>query len=235
MIFLVGHCEYQVHSTILRATIAEWFLMTVLIKKYDCGNVGERVFERDLMRVSRAGSGDEYVATLRRIINAGLSENFWTNELPDSLKSGCFRSKQAYDASLVVLNARALFSKRLVGEALDSEYGSKSAVKRHCLFPELYLLGQGEKAWRERRVAANFAYAERPDDEVLGPQSPSEYFTPLFEMLSPKEQEEARFWHALPEGWEEMDYSDFLKKRSVLMAGVIRAAFEKLRAGATID
>ena len=32
-------------------------------------------------------------------------------------------------------------------------------------------------------------------------------------------------WHALPEGWEKMDYQSFLKKRRELMAAVIRDAY----------
>lgn len=35
--------------------------------------------------------------------------------------------------------------------------------------------------------------------------------------------------HALPEAWETMAYEDFLPRRRVLMADIIRRGFETLR------
>ncbi|MGH7583314.1 MAG: GmrSD restriction endonuclease domain-containing protein, partial [Gemmatimonadales bacterium] len=35
--------------------------------------------------------------------------------------------------------------------------------------------------------------------------------------------------HALPDGWEQMDYVTFLEERRKLMAGVTRRGFETLR------
>jgi len=40
-----------------------------------------------------------------------------------------------------------------------------------------------------------------------------------------------RFWHALPEGCEQMGYKDFLGCRRQCMAAVIRAGFLRLAAG----
>ena len=39
--------------------------------------------------------------------------------------------------------------------------------------------------------------------------------------------EEARTAHALPDTWWEMEYTEFLRQRRVLMAEVIRRAFER--------
>jgi len=35
--------------------------------------------------------------------------------------------------------------------------------------------------------------------------------------------------HALPDGWEQMDYPVFLEKRRNMMAAIIRRGFESLR------
>jgi hypothetical protein len=35
--------------------------------------------------------------------------------------------------------------------------------------------------------------------------------------------------HALPDGWEEMDYAQFLAARRGLMAGITRRGFETLQ------
>ena len=37
------------------------------------------------------------------------------------------------------------------------------------------------------------------------------------------------YWHALPVGWEQLEYPDFLAKRQQLIAKVIRDGFESLR------
>ena len=34
--------------------------------------------------------------------------------------------------------------------------------------------------------------------------------------------------HALPDGWEHMDYHDFLRQRRILMAKVIKRGYERL-------
>src|SRR5207249_3933153 len=60
---------------------------------------------------------------------------------------------------------------------------------------------------------------------------PAEYFAPLFKELNSEEQRTARFWHALPENWERMEYPLFLQARRKLIANVVKAAFEKLRTG----
>ena len=73
---------------------------------------------------------------------------------------------------------------------------------------------------------------EWPDNADISDRAPAEYFPPLFSDLSPGEQERAAFWHALPEGWYEMEYEPFLAERRLRIAQVVKAAFEKLRSGA---
>lgn len=80
---------------------------------------------------------------------------------------------------------------------------------------------------------ANLALIEWTDNELIGDRPPKEYMPRLRERLSPDELAEMNFWHALPDGWEDMDYHDFLEARRKLMALVIRRGFEKLREGGT--
>ena len=58
---------------------------------------------------------------------------------------------------------------------------------------------------------------------VLGPAAEIQHRQ---QWHSPEEQKEARFWHALPEGWEHMEYGEFLLARRILIAQVVRAAFD---------
>lgn len=42
------------------------------------------------------------------------------------------------------------------------------------------------------------------------------------------ELKDMRYWHALPDGWENMAYEDFLKARRQAIAQIIRDGFRKL-------
>ena len=232
LMYLVGHRDYELDRKALREAIAQWFFMTSLTGRYT-GNFESRV-EQDLRRIAEAKSGDEFVATLNGIIETTLTMDDWTIQLPSSLETSSAYGPAvfAYQASLVLLNARPLFSPLQLGELLDpSTHAPRSAVERHHLFPKAYLTRIGIDRTVQRNQIANYAFVEWPDNAKIGDSPPSEYFPPLFKELKPQEQKRARFWHALPEGWEQMEYRDFLQQRRVLIAKVVRAAFEKLRTG----
>ena len=75
---------------------------------------------------------------------------------------------------------------------------------------------------------ANFALVEWSDNIDISDQSPAEYAPKYSARFSEEELEQMRYWHALPEGWEHMDYQTFLAERRKLMAKVIRDGFERL-------
>ena len=232
LMYLIGHRDYGIDRKTLREAIAQWFFMTSLTGRYT-GNFESRV-EQDLRRVAEAKSSEDFMATLNGIIDTALTEDFWTIQLPSSLETSSAYGPTvfAYSASLVLLNARPLFSPLHLGELLDpSTHAPRSAVERHHLFPKAYLTRIGIDRTVQRNQIANYAFVEWPDNASIGDLPPSEYFPPLFEDLTRQQQKQARFWHALPEGWERMDYRDFLQRRRVLIAEVVRAALAKLRTG----
>ncbi len=232
LMYLIGHRDFGLDRRTLREAIAQWFFMTSLTGRYT-GNFESRV-EQDLRRVAEAKTGKEFVATLSGIIDTVLTQDYWTIQLPSSLETSSAYGPTvfAYHASLVLLNARPLFSPLHLGELLDpSTHAPRSAVERHHLFPKAYLTSIGINRTVQRNQIANYTFVEWPDNVNIGDSPPSEYFQPLFEQLTRPQQKQARFWHALPEGWEHMDYGDFLQQRRVLIADVVRAAFGKLRTG----
>jgi len=46
--------------------------------------------------------------------------------------------------------------------------------------------------------------------------------------LDDRERKRMYYWHALPEGWENMEYEDFLISRRKAIANVIRDGFDRL-------
>lgn len=232
LMYLVGKTDHGIGRRDLRELIAQWFFMTSLTGRYT-GNFESQV-EQDLRRVEEAETEDDFAKVLHSIIDTALTGDYWTIQLPSSLETSSAYGPTvfAYHASLVLLNARALFSPLHLGELLDpSAHAPRAAVERHHLFPKEYLKRIGFEKTVQRNQMANYAFVEWPDNAAIGDSPPAEYFPPLFAELYAKEQEEARFWHALPEGWETMQYEEFLPERRRLIADVVRAAFQKLRTG----
>jgi hypothetical protein len=54
--------------------------------------------------------------------------------------------------------------------------------------------------------------------------SPKDYLPKYFPRLS----KEMKYWHALPDGWENMEYSEFFRNRRKLLAQIIRKGYKKL-------
>lgn len=235
LVFLVGRCDYGIDYKTLRTAVARWFLMCVLTSRYT-GSPESQV-EKDLRRFAEATTGEQFLATVDQIIDSQLSNDFWNITLPDQLSwsGGYVPAMFAYYAALNLLGAKVLFSTMSVHELLDpTVVTKKKSIERHHLFPKGYLKSLGVTGTSRTNRIANYALVEWPDNAKIGHLAPSEYFPQLFEeRVAPHEVEQVRFWHALPEGWEHMDYDTFLEERQRRMAKVIRAGFECLSQGAS--
>jgi hypothetical protein len=106
--------------------------------------------------------------------------------------------------------------------------GTKSALEKHHLFPKGYLSKLGITDNRDRNQTANFAFIEWSDNIEILDASPMEYMKEKLASLPAADRQTVYKHHALPEGWESMDYFEFLKKRRVLMAQIIRKGFDQL-------
>lgn len=233
LVFLLGRCDYAIDYKTLRSATARWFTMCVLTSRYT--GSPETQVEKDIRRFSEAKDGEEFLAILDSVIASQLTNDYWELSLPDQLSwSGAnIPAMYAYFAALNVLGAKVLFSTLTVHELLDpSQGGKKKAIERHHLFPRAYLESQGIKGPARTNQVANYALVEWPDNIKVGAKAPVDYFPQLFsERVSAADEDKVRFWHALPHGWEEMDYDKFLVARRALMAKVIKAGFEKLTHG----
>jgi len=228
-LFLIGRRDYQVDHSTLRNVMARWYFMTALTSRYT--NSPESVMEQDLARLREVKDASAFVALLDRIIGSVFTQDYWSITLPFQMATSAVRTPPlfAYYAALNILGAKALFSKMHVADLLDpAAQATKSAVERHHLFPKGYLAKLGIAEVREVNQIANFALVEWRDNVGISDTPPSEYFPKLTADLDPQELARMRYWHALPEGWETMDYPTFLEARRKAMASVIRDGFERL-------
>ena len=229
--YLIGRRDYKMERRQLRGTIAQWFFMSSLTGRYT-GTFESRV-EQDLRRVAEAKSAKEFIHILEGIIDTALTDDYWSIQLPSALETSAAYGPTvfAYHASLVLLKATPLFSSLDLSDFFDPSMHAPRGIERHHLFPKAYLARIGIDQIVRRNQLANYAFIEWPDNASIGDSPPHEYFPVLFSELSPKAQRDARFWHALPENWENMDYGEFLQARRSLIAGVVQKAFNMLRSG----
>jgi hypothetical protein len=131
---------------------------------------------------------------------------------------------------LNILNAKVLFSTLHTRELFNPVANAKkNALERHHLFPKAYLAGIGISDDRDRNQQANFAFIEWSDNIEILDTSPAVYMKEQLGKIPADEKDGVYADHALPDGWEHMDYHDFLRQRRILMAKVIKRGYERLK------
>jgi hypothetical protein len=168
---------------------------------------------------------------LENIIKNELTNDFWNIALPNHLSSSSANSPSinAYYASLFILDAKGLFSKLKISDLLQEGLKSKkSALEKHHIFPKNYLKKSGINDTKEINQIANYALVEWSDNIKISDEEPTKYLPKYLERISEEDIKNMYYWHALPNGWENMDYKEFLEKRRSNIALVIKDAFNKL-------
>jgi hypothetical protein len=213
--------------------IARWIFATLLTARYSGSS--ETVFEQDLTRVARLpeGDGDGFVRALDDAMGETITGDYWTRTLVATLETqkGRAPAALAFRAAQVVLGTRALFSDQLLQNLLDPPaQGGRAASEAHHLFPEAWLHGRGIRERRRVNQVANLADVGWHDNNVIGGRGPADYVPRLRQKLGIGDDQWGRMCaeHALPVGWESMEYETFLGERRRRMAEIIRVAFRKL-------
>ena len=230
-LWLVGRRDFGVDLKRLRQVLARWFYMTSVTSRYTGSS--ETQMEADMARLRNLTTADEFVEELDRICRSELTNDFWEIRLPNDLERRSVRSPSlfSYYAALNVLDAKVLFSQMKVAELFDPTVkGKKAAMERHHLFPKAYLDSIGISDLGEVNQIANYALVEWSDNIQISDAAPVDYWSLYVSMMSGADLDQMMFWHALPEGWQEKQYRDFLVERRQKMAEVIRAGWEKLQA-----
>ena len=113
---------------------------------------------------------------------------------------------------------------------MDPSAGTATGVEAHHLFPRAHLKSQGITTTKRINQVANFAPTDSATNKVISDRPPKEYWPALAveRNITGEVLENQRFWHALPDGWESMEYDEFLDKRRRAMARVTEAGFRRL-------
>lgn len=230
ILWLIGKRDFSVPGPVLRAAIARWFFMAHTTGRYTSSP--ESQIESDLARLRPLIQGDAagFCSELDRVISANFTGDYWDITLPTRLETSSSRSPAlfAYWAALNLLDAQVLFSDQKIRDLMDPHTTAPRAIERHHLFPRKYLEGLGITATTQVNAIANMAFLDWPENAKIGAQGPADYWGPMTISLADDVVTRQRYWHALPQGWEQLSYSEFLEKRRQLIAHVIHDGYKTL-------
>ena len=231
ILWLVGRLDFGLDLRTLRGVIARWFFMAHTTGRYTGSQ--ETQLEADLSRLAKpneASGGQAFCEELDRIVRATLTSDYWGISLPNQLDTAAAKSPalSAYQAALNLLDAEALLSDMRIRDLMDPAVTAPRSLERHHLFPRKFLADKGVSETRRVNAIANMAYLDWPENATVGADDPAEYWPAMAARLDPDRLERQRYVHALPVGWEQLDYATFLERRRSLLAGVVRDGFNTL-------
>lgn len=232
ILYLLGRTELKFDETELRRLIAKWFFVTAMTGRFTSSP--ESKMEADLARLRDVTQQDEFRAFIDQVCGAITTNDYWQITLPTELATSSARSPSmfAYFASLTILDAKVLFSGQKVAELLDaSTREPRSPIERHHIFPRGYLDRNGKISTTQKNQIANYALVEWGDNTKISDTPPFEYVPAYEAKISKQDLERMYYWHALPDGWADMEYDAFLRERRERIAAVVRDAYGRFDEG----
>lgn len=229
-LWLIGRRDFGLDFRALRPVISRWFFMAHTTGRYTTSP--ESQVEADLTRLSGldTSSGQAFCAELDRIVRTNFTGDYWDITLPNRLDTSSPRSPalSAYWAALNLLDAELLFSDMKVKELLDPHITSPRSIERHHLFPKALLASRGFTNTRQVNAIANMAFVDWPENASISADDPMTYWPIMSEGMDAERRSRQVYWHALPVGWEQLEYQAFLERRRQLIARVSRDGFNRL-------
>ena len=229
VLYLIGKYDYKVPPFELNKVITKWIFMSTITGFYTGSTESE--VEKQFADLRGVTTAEGFVAYLESAIETRFTDDFFTYNLPSSLEGSSASSPSwfGYVSSLIVLGTPMLFSTSPLAQyfAIGAS-GKKGAIDKHHIFPKSYLTKIGYDNDRDRNQIANFTYLDYNTNIEIGDQAPSEYVAAFRERLGEEGYARTCRDNALPLGFESLEYPEFLAKRRVLMAGIVKKAYKRL-------
>lgn len=232
-LWLIGKYDFNLSTKALRPLIGRWFFMAQTTGRYTSSP--ESQLEADLGKIADLpiGDGTAFTEELDRIVSSNFTKDYWEISLPNRLDTSSARSPVlfAYLAALHLLDAEALFSNIRVRDLLDPTIAPPRSIERHHLFPKKYLASLNITGLRQVNAIANMAHLDWSENSEISASAPIEYWAKMTSSITPERLKRQQHLHALPMGWEQLDYSTFLERRRLLIGRIVREGFATLWGG----
>lgn len=232
VLWLIGRVEHEIPIDELREVVARWFFVAQLTGRYT--NSPETQIQDELTRLDQVIAPDPkaFVAELEAMMAAAVPPDWWSVTLIDNLVTSSVKSPVfvAYVAALNILDADVLLSNLRVRDWINPARRPMRGIEKHHLFPKNYLKKLKITATRRINQIANYAMVEWSDNNDISDDPPATYWPAEVRSKRLDGERLARqmSWHALPDGWTQMGFDDFLKARRALMAHIIHEGYKRL-------
>lgn len=229
VLYLIGRYSYKVPPMKLNQVITKWIFMATVTLFYTGSTESE--VEKQFADLRYVKDAEGFVSYLESVIETRFTDDYFAYTLPSSLEGSSANSPAwfGYVASLIVLGTPMLFSTAPLSQHfVVGSNGGKSSIDKHHIFPKNYLAQIGYDNDRDRNQIANFTYLDYNTNIDIGDKAPAEYVGEYRQKLGEEGYALTCKQNALPLGFEEMEYQDFLRQRRLLMAETVRAAYRKL-------
>lgn len=210
-----------------------WFFYASLVSLYT-GSF-ESTVESHLNSIKDLSTLKEYKDFILSRVNERLTNDYFDITLVGSeglaVSGKGNNAWNAYVAALNIMDAKILFSKSnlLVSKLFEpGTDGNRKSLEKHHLFPKAHMKAQGYTDAKINQMA-NYAFIDWKDNMDILDDAPSVYYPIVCEGRSDEEILRMEEENALPHGWENMPYGDFLVERRKLMAAKIKQAFDLLK------
>lgn len=229
VLYLIGRYSYKVPPMKLNQVITKWIFMATVTLFYTGSTESE--VEKQFADLRDIKDTEGFVSYLESVIETRFTDDYFAYTLPSSLEGSSANSPAwfGYVASLIVLGTPMLFSTAPLSQHfVVGSNGGKSSIDKHHIFPKNYLTQIGYDNDRDRNQIANFTYLDYNTNIDIGDKAPAEYVGEYRQKLGEEGYALTCKQNALPLGFEEMEYQDFLRRRRLLMAETVCAAYRKL-------
>ena len=210
-----------------------WFFYASLVSLYT-GSF-ESTVESHLNSIKDLSTLKEYKDFILSRVNERLTNDYFDITLVGyeglAVSGKGNNAWNAYVAALNIMDAKILFSKSnlLVSKLFEpGTDGNRKSLEKHHLFPKAHMKAQGYTDAKINQMA-NYAFIDWKDNMDILDDAPSVYYPIVCEGRSDEEILRMEEENALPHGWENMPYEDFLVERRKLMAAKIKQAFDLLK------
>lgn len=229
VLYLIGKYDYKVGSVELQKTIRKWIFMSTITVFYSGSTESE--VEKQFADLRDVKTADEFVTYLDGVINTIFTDDYFRLTLPSELNSSSATSPAwyGYIASINVLGYHMLFSTAPLSKYfILGTSGGKNAIDKHHIFPKHYLETIGFDNDRDRNQIANFAYLDYATNIDISDAPPAEYVGRYKEKLGEEGYKLACEQNALPQNFENLEYTEFIAQRRMLMSKIIKKAYDEL-------
>ena len=231
--YLIARDRFNAPNSGNKALASLWFFHAALTSLYS--NSYETVAEGHLNAIAKCSTLEEYRRFILSRVCERLTDDYFSITLPgaDGLAvSGSGNNAwYAYVASLNILGTKTLFSHSSLPVSalfMPGADGTHKALEKHHLFPKAYLKAQGYSDTQINQMA-NYAYIDWNDNVKILDEAPAVYYPAVCEGMTHEAIAIMEDENALPHGWQNMSYDEFLLQRRKLMAQIIKRAFEVLK------